>query len=150
MVTGSDWFQLFFPKGVLPDIKLRVPIILASAVLGFCVGLYQIWLYMQTCILKCVCMCAFVSAYIKYITAKADFVLYIHGNVRSSVYRGLQKQDHKTSWGSVVHTQAWVVPQLEFWAWPPLPPPVLDQEPLAIHGPTIYKHIYGWAKTTPS
>ncbi len=44
MVTGSDWFQLFFPKGVLPNIKLRVPIILSSAFLGFCVELYQILL----------------------------------------------------------------------------------------------------------
>ena len=37
--------QLFFPKGVLPNIKLRVPIILASAFLGFCVGLHQISLF---------------------------------------------------------------------------------------------------------
>lgn len=25
MVIGSNWFQLWFPKGVQPDIKLRVP-----------------------------------------------------------------------------------------------------------------------------
>ena len=30
---------------MLPNIKWRVPIILASAFLGVCVGLYQIWLF---------------------------------------------------------------------------------------------------------
>ena len=33
---------VFLSKGMLPNIKLRVPIILASVFLGFCVGLYQI------------------------------------------------------------------------------------------------------------
>ena len=45
MVTGSDWSQVFFPKGVLPNIKFRVPIILASPFLEFCVESYQIWLF---------------------------------------------------------------------------------------------------------
>ena len=45
MVTGSDWSQLFYPKGVLPNIKFRVPIILSSPFLEFCVQWYQIWLF---------------------------------------------------------------------------------------------------------
>ena len=42
MVLGSDWSQLCFPKGVLPNTKFRVPIILSSPFLEFCVE-YQIF-----------------------------------------------------------------------------------------------------------
>ncbi len=37
--------SVIFSKEVLPNIKLRVPIILSSAFFGFCVELYQIWLF---------------------------------------------------------------------------------------------------------
>ena len=40
MVTGSDWFQLFFSKGCAT--KLRVPIILSTPFLEFCVESSQI------------------------------------------------------------------------------------------------------------
>ena len=33
MVIGSDWFQLFSPKGVQPNINLRLPMILFDPVL---------------------------------------------------------------------------------------------------------------------
>ena len=42
MVTGSDWFQLFSPKGVQPNIKMRVPMIFSDTVFEFCVKWCQI------------------------------------------------------------------------------------------------------------
>ena len=36
---------IFFPKGVLPNIKFRVPIIVSSPFLEFCVEGYHIWLF---------------------------------------------------------------------------------------------------------
>ena len=39
MVIESEWFQLFSPKGVQPNIKLRVPMTLSDPVFEFCVKL---------------------------------------------------------------------------------------------------------------
>ena len=35
MVVGSDWFRLFSPKGVQPNIKLRLPMILSDPIFEF-------------------------------------------------------------------------------------------------------------------
>ena len=45
MVIGSDWFQLFSPKSVPPNIKLRLPMILSNPIFEFCVKWCQIWLF---------------------------------------------------------------------------------------------------------
>ena len=43
MVVRSDWFKLFSPKGVQPNIKMRVPMILSDPLLSL---LCQIWLFL--------------------------------------------------------------------------------------------------------
>ncbi len=72
MVPGSDWFQLFFPKEVLPNIKLRVPIILSSAFCGVLCGIVSDLTFL---------LCLFVLFQCKQKCNKWDGVLGVIGSI---------------------------------------------------------------------
>ena len=80
MVTGSDWSQLFFPKGVLPNIKFRVAIILASPFFGVLCGMISdLAFFLQqkklTCEYQNICNCnIFLGEVVHYLTEVPIFL----------------------------------------------------------------------------
>src|SRR4029434_1292486 len=55
--------QLFFPKGDLPNINLRVPIILSSPFLEFCAAFFSFFFVLFQCL--CVCVCTYTCVCVK-------------------------------------------------------------------------------------